>query len=63
MNIVELYKQVPMERHQEIVVSGDRLFFDSNEYVIDGHGELMLVRSQKELLRKVNEVRAKLGVK
>lgn len=63
MNIVELYKQTPVERHQEIVVSGDRLFFDSEEYVIDGNGELRLARSQKDLLQKIDEIRIKLGVK
>lgn len=63
MNIVELYKQTPVERHQEIVVSGDRLFFDSEEYIINGDGELRLSRSQKDLLQKVDEIRAKLGVK
>lgn len=63
MNIVELYKEVPVERHQEIVVSSDRLFFDNKEYVIDGDGELRLARSQKDLLQKVDEIRTKLGVK
>jgi len=63
MNIVELYKQIPVERHQEIVVSGDRLFFDSEEYIINGDGELRLARSQKDLLQKVDEIRTKLGVK
>jgi hypothetical protein len=29
MNMVGLYEQTPVERHQEIVVSGDRLFFDN----------------------------------
>lgn len=62
MNIVELYTQVPVERHQEIVVSVDRLFFDNEEYVIGGDGELRLVRSNKELVQKVEQIGAKLGV-
>lgn len=62
MNIVELYEQIPLERHQEIIVSGDRLFFDSEEYIIEGDGELKLVHSDKELLNKVDQIRTKLGV-
>ena len=62
MNIVELYKQTPVERHQEIVVSSDRLFFVGEEYIINGDGELRLVRSQKDLLQKIDEIRTKLGV-
>ncbi len=38
-----------MGRHHEIVVSGDRLFFENEEYVINAEGELKLIRSQKEL--------------
>ncbi len=63
MNVVELYEQVPVERHREIVVSGDRLFFNSEEYIINGDGELRLARSQKDLLQKVDEIRTKLDVK
>lgn len=61
MNIVELYKQVPAERHSEIVVSGDRLFYDGEEYVIGDDGELKLVHSHKGVEQKL--VTTKLGVK
>ncbi len=62
MNLVQLYETTPVERHQEIVVSGGRLFFDNEEYTIKGDGELRLVHSHKELLNKVDQIRAKLGV-
>lgn len=62
MNIIELYKQTPVERHQEIVISGDRVFFDNEEYVILAGGELKLVHSHKELSQKVNQVITKLGI-
>lgn len=62
MNIVELYEKTPVERHQEIIVSGDRLFFDGEEYIILGDEELKLVHSHKELEQKVDQIREKLGV-
>lgn len=62
MNIVELYTQVPVERHQGIIVSGDRLFFDGEEYIIEGDGELKLVHSHKGLEQRLDQIRTKLGV-
>lgn len=38
MNINELYAKTPVEKHHEIVVSGDRLYFDGEEYVIVSMG-------------------------
>ena len=63
MNIVELYKQVPPERHAEVVVSGDRLFLEGEEYVIDTNGELRLVWSQKGLEQHLAQIETKLGIK
>ena len=62
-SITELYQQVPVERHQEIVVSGDRLFFDGEEHIIGGDGELKLIRSQKGLEQRLTEIKTQLGVK
>ncbi len=62
MNIAELYKQTPPERHQDIIISGDRLFFDGEEYVIEGDGELKVVRSQKGLEQYLRQIKTKLGV-
>jgi len=56
MNIVELYQQTPTERHGEIVVSGDRLFFDSEEYAVGADGELRLIRSEKNIDQKLSQV-------
>ena len=63
MNIVELYEQIPVEKHSEIVVSGDRLFFDGEEYVIEAEEELKLIRSNKQLDQKLAQIATKLGVK
>ena len=62
MNRVELNKQTPPERHQDIVISGDRLFFYGEEYVIEGDGEIRLVRSQKGLEQYLRQIKTKLGV-
>ena len=60
MNLVELYEQVPAERHPEIVV-GDRLFFDGEEYVVLADGDLKLVRSEKEMLLRIDRISGELG--
>ena len=56
MNLVQLYQQTPVGRHSEIVVSGDKLFFEDEEYVIQGDGELRLVRSEKELKQRLARI-------
>lgn len=63
MNVAELYDKTPVERHQEIVISGDRLFFDGEEYIIRGDDELRLVRSQKGVEQKLAQITTKLGIK
>lgn len=63
MNIVELYEQTPVERHSEIVISGDRLFLDGDEYIIEANEELKLIRSNKQLDQKLAQIATKLGVK
>jgi hypothetical protein len=45
-----------------VIVAGDRLFFDGEEYVLMANGELKLARSDKELLEKVERIRARLGI-
>ena len=62
MNLVNFYKQTPVERHGEIVVAGDRLFFDGEEYVIGGEEELRPVRSNKGLEQKLAQIEAKLSI-
>lgn len=63
MNLIEFCEQTPVERHSQIVVSGGRLFFDGEEYVIRGMEELRLVRSNKELEQSLAEIAAKLSIK
>jgi len=62
VNLVELYEQTPVERHSDIIVSDNMLFFDNGEYIIQGDGELKLVRGNKELLQKLDQIRTKLGI-
>ena len=62
MNLVELYEQTPVERHHEILVSSDRLYFENQEYVLDAEGELKLIRSQKGLEQHLPQIRTKLGI-
>lgn len=66
MNLAELYEQTPVERHQDIKVVGDRVFIkdidgDVVEYLLDGQGELWLVRSDKKLKGDVAAIKNKVG--
>ena len=66
MNLVELYEQTPVERHQDIRVLGERVFakdVDGNvdEYVLDSQGELWLVHSDKKLKADVVAIKNKVG--
>jgi len=66
MNLVELYQQTPVERHQNIKVVGDRVFvkdIDGNvdEYLLDSQGELWLTRSDKKLKADIAAIKNKLG--
>ena len=61
MNITELYDKIPVERHSEIVVSGDRLYFDGEEYAIRQDGELKLLHSHKGLEKDIASVKATLN--
>ncbi len=63
MNVTDLYKSLPAARHGEIVLSGDRLFFDGEEFAVGGEGELSLVRTQKGLEQKVDEIAAAIAAK
>jgi len=56
MNAVELYAVTPPERHNEIVISGDRLYFEDEVYVIEESGELRLVCSSGTLRDRLNTI-------
>ncbi len=70
MNLVELYRQTSVERHQNIRVLGDRVFVknadgSSDEYLITDSGmeeALWLIRSDKELRQDVKAMKSKLGI-
>ena len=63
MKVEQLYKQTPVAKHSGIVVSGDRLFFDGDEYIIDGDGELKMIRTNRQLDQKLSEIVARLDTK
>lgn len=62
MNLAELYAQTPAAKHPEIVVTGDRLFYQGGEYVIDGNEELKLIRSQEKLEQDLALIKSKLDI-
>jgi len=45
MKLKELYEQTPRERHQEILVSGNRLLFYGEKYFMLPNGELKPIHS------------------
>ena len=61
MTLVELYQQTPVARHSEIIVSGEGVFFDGEEYILQPDEELKFIRSEKELKQKLAAIEAKLG--
>jgi len=66
MNLAELYKQTPVERHGDIKVVENRVFVkdrDGNvdEYLISGE-ELWLARSDREQKLDIKAIKFKLGI-
>lgn len=62
MNVNELYQNTPVARHPEIIISGDRLFFDDDEYVILGRDrELKLLNSPKGLEQRLVRIEDKMA--
>jgi len=67
MNLVELYEQTPVNRHENIRVVGDRVLVRDvdgsvDEYLISGDGELWLVRSDREQKQDLKAIKSKLGI-
>lgn len=67
MNLEELYQQIPVERHKDIKVVGDRVFIkdidgDVEEYLIDEQDGLWLVRSGREQKEALSAIKSKLGL-
>jgi len=62
MTLMELYARTPVKRHHEIVVDGNRVYFDNEEYLIAADGELRLIHSHKWLRRDMEKIKKKLGI-
>ena len=62
MNLTQFYEETPVERHSEIVISGDRLFFDGKEYAISSDRELRLIHSARELAQGIEQIKVKLSI-
>jgi len=62
MRLADLYATVPPERHTAILVLGDRVYFDGDEYRMDPSGELHLVHSHREILHLLRAIAQALGV-
>jgi len=66
MNLIDLYKQTPVERHSDIKVVGDRVFVKDAEGNIDEYlvseGELWLASSNKQLKQDIRAIKSKLGI-
>jgi len=66
MNLVQLYSETPVERHNDIKVASDKVYVrdadgDNAEYLILEDGELWLVRSDKKLKSDVEAIKKKLA--
>ncbi len=66
MNLMELYKQTPVERHKDIKVLGNMVSVrdedgDTTEYLEQEDGELWFVRSDKKLKADIDAIRKKLS--
>lgn len=65
MNLDELYAQTPTSEHGNILASGDRVYVrtpeGTEEYVLEPNGEIRLIRSNKDIRRGLERIRAKLG--
>ena len=67
MNLVELYKQTPVDKHDCIKVRNDQVYIidedgDANlEYLIDDDGQLIPVYSEKKLKADIKAIKKKVG--
>ncbi|MFH0847581.1 MAG: hypothetical protein V1894_05985 [Chloroflexota bacterium] len=67
MNLTELYATMPVGRHGDIRVAGDRVLVrredqSLEEYLIDFSGELWLVRSDREGIEALAAIKSRLGI-
>jgi hypothetical protein len=62
MKLKELYEQTPTAQHAQIVVAGDRVHYDGEEYTLRGDGELVLAHSHRAILERLDQIAAALGI-
>jgi hypothetical protein len=64
MDLIQLYQKTPVERHPEIVVSGNRLYFEGEEYMLVGEEqELKLIHSHKAIEERLDRIENTLKAK
>jgi len=56
MNLSEFYEQIPAERHHEVILSGDRLYFGDEEFIIDPEGNIHKIHSWKEIHERLDRI-------
>ncbi len=66
MNLVELYKATPVERHRNIRVTDGKVMVKTgngtDEYLVDANGELYLVSSDQDVRSDLAAIKEKLGI-
>lgn len=67
MNLIELYKQTPIEQHSQIKVVGDRVFVvlpdgSVSEYLKGNEDELTLISADKTTHKLLDKIAKKLGI-
>ena len=57
MTLTELYARTPVERHRDILVEGGKVYVltpdGTDEYVLRGNQEIVLIRSEKALKARI----------
>ncbi len=67
MNVVDLYRATPVERHGDIKVSDGKVVVKSadgatTEYTVDGSGELFLISTDADIRADLAAIKEKLGI-
>lgn len=67
MTLVELYAQTPVEQHANIRVAGERVYVKNHdgsldEYLLNGNGELVLLRSDRWLRDSLSRLESKFSL-
>lgn len=64
MKLKGLYEGMPASEHDNIMLSGDRVFVrtpeGTDEYLLGAEGEIRPIRSDKEIRRELAKIKAKL---